>query len=315
MHNPARPRYDRSAETGFAFNPLNRLSDKRDDDTFIAGLRGEAGARAVVIAGETPILKRAGEGLDALFSLAEAAGLGAPLDEAFLGMGETGPLFALALDLTQAHQARPDLAALDMRSIVIQGVLAPGIIGALGQAKSLFYWHSRHRFCGNCGGATQVSAAGWRRECAGCKAQHFPRTDPVVIMLAHEGGHCLMGRQKRFPPGMFSCLAGFIESGETIEDAVRREIFEEAGVATREVIYLNSQPWPFPASLMIGCLARASSRDLSIDHLELEEARWFSREECGLILQNRHPARLTCPPRMAIANHLLRAWAVDGLGA
>ena len=317
MHNPAALHTDRSAATGFGFNPLNRLSDRRDDAAWVARQRSDGRARALIFAGETPILRQVSGGLDALFDLAAAAELGEALDEAFLGLGDEGPLFARMLDASAAEtlRGRAGLAMPDLRSIVIQGLLAPGVIGAQGQAKSLFYWHARHRFCGLCGAPTRTAAGGWRRECDACKAQHFPRTDPVVIMLAHDGDHCLMGRQARFAPGMFSCLAGFVESGETIEDAVRREIFEEAGVVTREVAYLASQPWPFPASLMIGCLARARSRELNVDTNEIEEARWFSREECRLILRGEHPARVFCPPRMAIANHLLHAWAVDGAGA
>ena len=317
MHDTSSSPSDRSALTGFAFNPLNRLSDKRDQPDFISARRSAANARTLVLADEVPLLRRSANGLDALFTLDEAAQLGVMREQAFLGESSEGPLFACLLDQATAetHQGRDDLAQLDLRSIVTQGALAPGIVGALGQAKSLFYWHSRHRFCGNCGQTTRVAAAGWRRECDSCKAQHFPRTDPVVIMLAHDGERCLLGRQKRFPPGMYSCLAGFIESGETIEDAVRREIAEEAGIVTREVKYLASQPWPFPASLMIGCLARASSTDIVVDGNELEDARWFEREECKLMLIGKHPERFSCPPKMAIANLLLRAWARDGLGA
>ena len=174
------------------------------------------------------------------------------------------------------------------------------------------YWHQRHRFCSNCGAPTGVTAAGWRRECASCNAQHFPRTDPVAIMLAVRGEHCLLGRQSRFPPGMYSCLAGFIEPGETLEDAVRRELFEEAGTQVGAVRYLASQPWPFPASLMIGCLAEATSDAIVVDHNELEDARWFSREETRAMLEGRHPDGLACPQPIAIANSLMRAWALEG---
>ena len=157
-----------------------------------------------------------------------------------------------------------------------------------------------------------VEAAGWRRACLACGTQHFPRTDPVVIMMATEGERCLLGRQPRFPPGMYSCLAGFVEPGETIEDAVRREIAEEAGLAIGAVHYRGSQPWPFPASLMIGCLAEATSTTIVVDKDELEDARWVSREDTRAILEGRHAGGLVCPPVMAIANHLMRAWAYGG---
>ncbi len=137
--------------------------------------------------------------------------------------------------------------------------------------------------------------AGWRRDCPRCKAIHFPRTDPVVIMLAVDGDACLLGRQPRFPKGMYSALAGFVEPGETIEAAVRREIREEAAVVCRAVQYFASQPWPFPASLMIGCFAEAESRSLEIDRVELEDARWFSRDEAIALIERRHPDGLMAP--------------------
>jgi NAD+ diphosphatase len=143
--------------------------------------------------------------------------------------------------------------------------------------------------------------------------QHFPRTDPVVIMLAIDGDACLLGRQPRFPKGMYSALAGFVEPGETIEAAVRREILEEAGVACGEVRYFASQPWPFPSSLMIGCFAEARSRAFEVDRVELEDARWFSREEALALLERRHPEGLTAPIPMAIAHHLLKRWATEGV--
>jgi NAD+ diphosphatase len=182
----------------------------------------------------------------------------------------------------------------------------------LGQAKAILSWHVRHGFCANCGAATRPAAAGWRRECDACKAQHFPRTDPVVIMLALDGERCVLGRQSRWPMGMYSCLAGFVEPGETIEEAVRREIREEAGIACGEVAYLASQPWPFPSSLMIGCFARATSRDIVVDDVELEDARWFKHDEVMAMFDKRHPEGLTAPMPMAIAHHILRVWAEGG---
>ena len=333
MH-PKNPRFqDRSAATGFGLNPLDRLSGLREDAAALAALRREAGARCVVIVSDTPVLRREPQGHGAHFSLAEAAALGALRGEAFLGRQDSGPVFALWLDDTAlaphapaearafrdqrvlAIAGRDDLVFSDMRAVAAQGLVPPETLGMLGQAKALFYWHARHRFCGACGAETAMAAAGWRRDCPHCKAQHFPRTDPVVIMLAHHSDRCLMGRQARFPPGMYSCLAGFLESGETIEDAVRREIAEEAGIRTGAVTYLASQPWPFPASLMIGCLAQAETTELRVDASELEDARWFSREECAAMLEGRHAGRLTCPPPMAIAHLILRAWVEEaGLG-
>jgi NAD+ diphosphatase len=306
---------DRSAKTGFATNFLNRLSEKRDDAAFIDQLSRDPSARCVIISGELPLLQQKNGTLTALHRLSFAQDLGAIRERAFLGVDSIGPVFAVQFDgtLAETSQASDGLTWLDLRTLAVQDLVAADAIGILGQAKSLMYWHRRHRFCSNCGAPTRVVAAGWRRECDRCLGQHFPRTDPVAIMLAVDGERCLLGRQARFVPNMYSALAGFIEPGETVEDAVRREIFEEAGIRVGRVIYLATQPWPFPASLMIGCLARSLSTDIRLDYTELEEARWFSIEECRMILANHHPDRILCPPRMAIAHHLIRAWALEGI--
>ncbi len=314
---------------GFAVNPLDRLSERREDAAFLAESRAKAEARAVVFCRDMPVLKKTASGLDPLFSLSEAHGLGAARESVLLGAEEDGaPIFGELLDDSAVElradgsdgfldkrllvlPGRDDLSLIDMRSIAVQGLVPPPIVGLMGQAKAILSWHARHRFCPNCGAPTRLAAAGWRRECDRCKAQHFPRTDPVVIMLAVDGDNCLLGRQPRFPKLMYSCLAGFVEPGETIEDAVRREIREEAGVVCGQVSYLASQPWPFPSSLMIGCIAEAAGRDLYVDGLELEDARWFSRDEVVAMLEGRHPDRLTAPNPMAVAHHILQTW-VDG---
>jgi NAD+ diphosphatase len=158
-----------------------------------------------------------------------------------------------------------------------------------------------------------VVEAGWRRDCPACKVQHFPRTDPVAIMLPVDGERCLLGRSHRFAPGMWSCLAGFIEPGEAIEDAVRREVREESGIVCGRVTYFASQPWPFPSSLMIGCHAEALTREIKIDPGELADARWFDREQVALMLLRRHPDGFTATVPIAIAYHIIRAWVEDGV--
>ena len=310
----------------FAANPLDRLSERREDEAFLAAARSNLKARAVVFCRDMPVLRKVGGGLEPLFPLDEALRLVGRRESVLLGVDPDGaPFFAELLDDASVElradgsdgfldrrllviPGRDDLALIDLRSIAVQGLAPPPQIGVLGQAKSILSWHARHRFCPNCGAPTRLAAAGWRRECDACKAQHFPRTDPVVIMLAVDGDNCLLGRQARFPKGMYSCLAGFLEPGETIEDAVRREIREEAGIVCGAVSYLASQPWPFPSSLMIGCLAEAATKEVRVDHIELEDARWFAREEARAMLDGRHPAALAAPTAMAIANHLLRAW-------
>ena len=156
-------------------------------------------------------------------------------------------------------------------------------------AKSMVNWHQRHGYCANCGTRTAMKEGGWKRDCPNCKAEHFPRTDPVVIMLVALGDKVLLGRQKHFLPGMYSCLAGFVEAAETIEDAVRREIFEESGIRCTDVQYYMTQPWPYPSSLMIGCTARALNEDIVVDHAELEDARWFDRAEATLMIGGNIP--------------------------
>ena len=194
----------------------------------------------------------------------------------------------------------------------MQGLVAQDHLPPLAEAKAMLHWHARHRFCSNCGASSEMVEAGWRRDCPVCKTTHFPRTDPVVIMLAIDGERCLLGRQTRFAKGMWSCLAGFVEPGETIEEAVRRETREEAGIACGRVRYFATQPWPFPMSLMIGCHAEALSTDIAVDYGELEDARWFDREEAALMLLRRHPVKLGTPPAVAIAYHIIRAFVEEG---
>ena len=173
-------------------------------------------------------------------------------------------------------------------------------------------WHARHRFCPNCGTPTNLVQGGWRRDCPSCKAEHFPRTDPVVIMLPVVGERCVLGRSPRFPKTMWSALAGFAEPGESIEEAVRREVREEVGLVCTRVAYFGSQPWPFPTSLMIGCHAQAVDETIVIDRDELEDARWFERAELRSMLARAHPQGLTTPPPLAIAHHIIRAFVERG---
>lgn len=190
--------------------------------------------------------------------------------------------------------------------------LEPGELALYGSARSLVDWHARHQFCARCGATTRIAKGGWQRNCDACGAQHFPRTDPVTIMLIEHQGRLLLGRQPRFSPRVYSALAGFVEPGETIEEAVARESFEEAGVRVRDVRYVASQPWPFPSQLMIGCHAQADQPELTIDRTELEEARWFTREELeeARAAGPEGTANLIFPRPFAIA-HTLVTWWLD----
>ena len=301
-----------SATLGFAHNALDRLANRRDDDAFQAELAGSPEARTLVVIGESVVVRRGEEGAAGLwFDFDAAAEIGRAEQRVFLGVDARGPAFAVqvAAEGEDPLAGRDGFALFNLRQVAAEGSVAAPDLGALAEGKSMLSWHAAHRFCGRCGAETASTASGWKRVCPACGAQHFPRTDPVVIMLAVDGDRCLLGRQPRFPAGMYSCLAGFLEPGETIEDAVRREIGEEAGIACGAVTYLGCQPWPFPSSLMIGCLVEAASTEIAIDREELEDARWFTRDEVRAMLEARHPDGLTCPMPMAIAHHIVLAWA------
>jgi NAD+ diphosphatase len=298
---------------GYVGSVLDRAAERRGDAAFIEAAERHRDAGVYAISGEVVVLARRGETLDPLLSPEEARGLGPVLDRVFVGRakGAARTGISLARETTEALKARGDLLILDLRSIAMQG-LAPAHLPGLAAAKALLTWHATHRFCAKCGHETKSAEAGWRRDCPACGAHHFPRTDPCVIMLAIDGERCLLGRQARFPPGMWSCLAGFVEPGETFEEAVRREMFEEAGIKTGRVSYYASQPWPFPMSVMIGFHAEAETTDLNIDMNELEGARWVERAEVAEMLLRRHRERIFTPPPVAIAHHLIRAFIEGG---
>jgi NAD+ diphosphatase len=292
----------------FSLNPLVRHSVEHPTDALDCHRTDPATAH-LLVAGDIPIL-RSGEPGTALLKAADLSRVGELFEGVFLGTFEGRPVVATLASPAAADLYREDAAftVTDLRSIAVRGLVRPEELGLVATAKSILDWHRRHRFCAACGTRTAPAQSGFRRDCDSCGAQHFPRTDPVAIMLVARGDTCLLGRQTRFAPGMYSCLAGFVEPAETIEDAVRRETFEEAGVRVGIVRYHSSQPWPFPSSLMIGCIAEATSEELNVDREELEDARWFSRDEVKLMLEGRHPAGLTAPQPIAIAHHLLRAW-------
>lgn len=218
----------------------------------------------------------------------------------FLGFDGEAPCFSLVPDGLAAADTRAHfglLAQLDEAD-------APLFAAAL----SLANWHRRHLFCSVCGESTKSIRGGWSRHCAACGSDHFPRTDPVVIMLADYDGRLLLGRQPRFPARHYSALAGFVEPGETIEAAVARELGEEAGITVTDVRYVASQPWPFPSSLMIGCTARATTDMVTIDKTELDDARWFTRAEVDAAMAGEPDAPFRAPPPFAIAHTLLKQW-------
>jgi NAD+ diphosphatase len=260
------------------------------------------------------VLKAGDEMHDPMFRPDEVAALGPQTETVFLGLIDGAGRFGVCLypGAVEPLKAQNRFFITDLRSIAMQGLVAHEHLPPLAEAKAMLHWHARHRFCSNCGAPSTLTEAGWRRDCPTCKATHFPRTDPVVIMLAINGDRCLLGRQTRFVKGMWSCLAGFVEPGETIEEAVRRETREEAGITCGRVRYFATQPWPFPMSLMIGCHAEALTTDIAVDTSELEDARWFDREEAAQMLLRRHPVKLGTPPPVAIAYHIIRAFVEEG---
>ncbi|MBV7255701.1 NAD(+) diphosphatase [Pacificimonas sp. WHA3] len=220
--------------------------------------------------------------------------------EIFLGLDDGMPRFAAAMSAEGLDGEARDVRAAAM-------TLSPADAAIAAHGRSLVDWHQRHGFCANCGAMTALAKAGYARSCGGCGAEHFPRTDPVVIMLALDGDRCLLGRQPQFPKGFMSALAGFVEPGESIDEAVRRELHEEAGIRIGRVAHVASQPWPFPSSLMIGAFAEAETTEIRLDDDELEEARWFTKDEIHAVFAGNGP--VNAPPPMAIAWTLLRTWA------
>lgn len=242
------------------------------------------------------------EGTLAWGTLADAA----PDSElVFLGLRDGKGCFAEV-----AAKLIGSVAPANPRLWAAMSALDPEELATYGAARSLVDWHARHRFCARCGAPTRLAKGGWQRNCTNdaCKGEHFPRVDPVTIMLVEHSGRLLLGRQPRFPPRRFSALAGFVEPGESIEEAVAREVLEEAGVRVTSVSYIASQPWPFPSSLMMGCHAVAADDALTIDTTELEEADWFTREEVAAAMAGDEGGRFLAPPPQAIAHHLLKWW-------
>lgn len=307
---PFRPDLGPKPRLGYSDSRIERAAESRPDASTIAALLHDPAAGTYVIGGDWIVMKKGAPLNEPLFTPAEAQALSGATETIFLGLLDGAPRFGHGLtpQAADALKAHDGLFVTDLRSIAVQGLVAPEHLPPIAEAKAVLHWHARHRFCPNCGAATRPTSGGWRRDCPQCKAEHFPRTDPVVIMLAIDGTRCLLGRSPRFVPTMWSCLAGFVEPGESIEDAVHRETREEAGIGCGRVVYFASQPWPFPTSLMIGCHAEALTHDIVVDREELEDARWFSKDEIEAMLMRKHPQGLTTPPPIAIAHHIIRAW-------
>jgi NAD+ diphosphatase len=296
----------------FAGNPLDRVSQRRQDAAWVAGLLDDPETRLLPFCELKPVVRdpsAPGLNWQEVAPWRGAIEGGATL--VLLGIGDGRAHFAL--DASGVSDGVPDGAATaDARSLA---ALIPGPQAAiLAEARSLIDWHARHRFCAQCGAQSALASGGWNRVCPNCRAHHYPRVDPVVIMLAVRGERCLLGRGRRRVGTRYSCLAGFMEPGETIEEAVRREVLEESGIRVGRVRYLASQPWPFPSTLMMGLLAEALTEEIRIDPEELAEARWFERDEVRtMVARSRSddpiPGVATLPPPLAIGHQLARRWA------
>ncbi len=320
----------KAAETvTFGGSGLDRAAELRGQDELVEWIATQGNGQSILLWRGKPLVCT--DALDTLVQL--------PLDHPlltarsnaaiFLGRDENDTLLfahdlsdwqpadldAETLDafLDKSEQAHPDIKGAvfaELRRIMTR--LSPRDAELAATAKSVLGWHISHRFCARCGHESALAQNGWQRSCPACHAQHFPRTDPVVIMLITQGTSVLMGRSHGWPEGMYSLLAGFVEPGETIEAAVRREVMEEAGIRVGQVAYLSSQPWAFPSSLMFGCSGTALSTDITIDPSEIEDARWFSAGDVLSAFAGQHPT-LAPARKGAIAHFLLRNWLADTL--
>jgi NAD+ diphosphatase len=291
----------------FTRSPLDRAGHLRKDDAWLKAALESDRTSLIVFNNRRAFLYESGPGLFVRWLSGhvweELGDKSQPL--IFLGLDSNqAPHFACEIadpsalgDLGFFEELRPAALRLEMDKLPI-----------IGTARSLLEWHGKNRFCANCGGPSRAIEAGWMRKCDACNAEHYPRVDPVCIMLPTFGEKCLLGRQKMWPRGMHSALAGFIEPGETIEEAVARETLEEAGLKVREVTLHSTQPWPFPHALMIGALAEVENDAEKIDMSELESGRWFTREEARLLIAGKH-GECWAPPPFAIAHQLLKTWS------
>ncbi|MGB7288062.1 MAG: NAD(+) diphosphatase [Salaquimonas sp.] len=295
-----------SSLVGFSQNRLIRDAENRDEDT-LERVIDDPAAQFYIFSRGTVLVQKS-EYPGAIFSLEEAQKFGAdPKKAVLLGQSENGPRIAIPAKI-DGETLREPYKLYDYRSLLYSSSVSEEDVGAIAQGGSILYWHAVNKHCGKCGTLSVSHIGGYRRDCPSCDHKIFPRTDPVVIMLAVKDDKCLMGRSPHFPEHWYSTLAGFVEPGETIEDAVRRETFEESGIRIRRVQYFASQPWPFPHSLMIGVHCEAISDEISFQDNELEDCRWFTREDVKLMIADEHPQQWKCPPSRAIAHALIKAW-------
>ena len=303
-------------KTVFANNPLNRTANLRNNIEWINSIKQDPKTKYLIFYKEKPLINPSiDHSKNSEIKLFNFEQLDKLIDKAnylvFLGQNEGKSLFAVDLSniekIKENNEVMEEAKFIDVRSIAPN--LSSESTGILAQAKSMISWNNTYKYCSKCSGVKlEIRDAGYKKLCNSCKTEFFPRVDPVVIMLPIYKDKCLLGRQKIFPPRMYSALAGFLEPGETIEDAVKREINEESGLTALDVEYKFTQPWPFPFQLMIGCLANVKDDVLNLDKDEIEDAVWLSREDMNRIFVGKSPQRIWIPPAMAIAHQLIVHW-------
>ncbi|MEM1390430.1 MAG: NAD(+) diphosphatase [Pseudomonadota bacterium] len=299
-----------SNDIPLASHPIDRAAHHRTDEAWLeAAFTGDTALVFLMQKGQ-PLVAADGQSL--VWLGPEVAQLQPQAERVFLGVDKAeNPIFAV--NMREGFRLDGSLIEgtgefRDMRGAA--GMLSPMQSNLAATARSILEWHRSHRFCSKCGDESEVAEAGWKRVCRSCGAEHFPRTDPVAIMLATHEDKCLLGRQAAWPAGFWSALAGFVEPGETLEQAAARELEEEAGIKAdpAKAEYLFCQPWPFPSSLMVGILIEADTTEISVEQDELEAARWITRQEARQVLAGEHP-EIYAPPPMAVAHHILKVWA------
>lgn len=293
----------------FAAEPLDRASEARIDPQWIIARLANPKSLIIPLYRGDPLIA---EGNTAFLSAAARSEFPANATIVFLGVAEDVAHFAVDASAAVSAEAAP-FAEIGTYTPLREAaaIISDGDLAIIGHARWLLDWHRRHRFCAACGASTESKDGGAKRQCPDCGTEHFPRSDPVAIVLATHEDACLLGRSPRFPPGFLSTLAGFVEGAETPEACAVRELREEAGVVLTDVRYQFSQPWPFPSSLMMGFMATAESRALKLDKKEIEEARWVTREEIRALLDGAQREELRLPPRFTIARRLIEKWAAD----
>lgn len=291
----------------FANSPLARINIEKDQDAYVEARLADPQSLVLPLWRGDPLMK---DGAPAFLTIAALSEFPKDSPVALLGVKDGRAWFAVDVSAASESAETAPLAELGgyMPLRMAAGVMTRDDLAIAGQARWFFEWRRKHRFCSNCGAETHYAPSGAKARCPRCETEHFPRINPVAIVLAIHGGACLLGRGHHFPPGFVSALAGFVEAGETPEECARREIFEEAGVRLGEVRYLFSQPWPFTCSLMMGFHADAQSRDINLDTEELAEARWFAKADVQAVL-NGEARDFAVPPKFTIARQLIERWA------